>query len=82
MEELFSKPWLERTDVLYYLCCGCFKCKGKKYQLLAVPVDQDYPPAHTDSSSLSDEVSLVDQQEHSPDTDTNVITMHSLTTEL
>lgn len=24
VEELFSKPWLERTNVLYYLRCACF----------------------------------------------------------
>lgn len=24
IEELFSKPWLERTNVVYYLRCACF----------------------------------------------------------
>jgi hypothetical protein len=23
MDEMFSKPWLERTNVGYYLRCGC-----------------------------------------------------------
>lgn len=63
MEELFSKPWLERTNVLYYLSCGCSKKrKEKSYQPLPVPVDQDNPPTLADSSSLSDEIPLVDQQ--------------------
>ncbi len=24
VEEVFSKPWSERTNVLYYLRCACF----------------------------------------------------------
>ena len=33
MEELLSKPWLERTNVWYYLRCGCFLeqlCRGRR----------------------------------------------------
>jgi hypothetical protein len=42
IEEIFSKPWLERANVFYYLRCACFleflqnrkKKEGKSYQVL------------------------------------------------
>jgi hypothetical protein len=40
IEEIFSKPWLERANVVHYLNCACFleflqsKKKSKKYRVL------------------------------------------------
>ncbi len=48
IEEVFSKPWSERTKVLYYLRCACFfeLVSKKNYQVL----DQNW-----DSESSSGE---------------------------
>ncbi len=41
MEELFSKPWSVRTNVRFYLRCGCFLelvgRRSRNYHLLDVP---------------------------------------------
>ena len=65
IDELFSRPWLERTNVLYYLRCGCFKelkirtpRQANTYQLLPVPKDQSTDgngAAPSEDTELEDE---------------------------
>ena len=65
IEELFSKPWSERTNVMYYLrCCSCKELivkrvqqgRERNYQLLSVPTEQTNSIA---SPPSEDKVSLV-----------------------
>lgn len=43
VDEVFSKPWLERVNVLYYLRCGCLldTCTTKRWTRRQVPTDEE-----------------------------------------
>ena len=64
IEELFSKPWLERVNIFYYFRCGCFlecvpKCCRRKAE--ATPMETGEEEAESLSSSSSeDKVDLLE----------------------
>ena len=74
MEEVFSKPWLERTNVLHYLCCGRLKMlRGRTQEgscSYQVAVNRD-----VDSSE--DIVPLMDQEEQDEDISTPINDLNS-----
>ena len=69
MEEVFSKPWLERTNVLHYLCCGCLRGRTREgsstYQVLQVAVNQETEDMELQAiaDSSEDTIPLVNQEE-------------------
>ena len=75
MEEVFSKPWLERTNVLHYLCCGCLRGRTREgssstYQVLQVAVNQETEDVELQAiaDSSEDNVPLIDHEELIADT--------------
>ena len=74
MEEVFSKPWLERTNVFHYLCCGCLRGRTREgssstYQVLQIAVNQETEDAELQAiaDSSEDIVPLMDHREENTD---------------
>lgn len=76
VEDLFSKPWRERLNVVYYLRCSCFLDpirgrggRGRRYQTLQVAMVE----SSSNGTYSEDREHLVqDQEEQTAESDTNI----------
>ncbi len=75
VDQLFSKPWLKRTNVVYYLRCGCFWDlivkrrsrveQSEETQRLEISMDQISLSSSSSSSSDEDSTNLTPDKVHS-----------------
>lgn len=55
MEKIFSKPWLERANVLFYLRCGCILELFRSKTTVVLEEDSEDKQPLTGDSSVQEE---------------------------